>query len=236
MIVSFSGLIGSGKDTAAKYLIDNYGFTKMSFSGSLKDAVAAILGWDRNLLEGETPESRAWREQIDEWWSNELGREVTPRWALQYIGTEVMRGRLHPEIWALSLKNKLVNRTGKVVLTDTRFINELHMVKNLDGYEFGIYRKLPRWVPNFYRRLEVELDMGIEALDMAYASDRETLEEATRKAGKVVAPGLHESEYMHMGWLGFDQVIDNNKPLQELYKTLDLFCAQKGIPRVGNAV
>ena len=80
-IISISGLIGSGKDTIAEYLINNHGFKKDSFAATLKDAVAAMFGWDRAMLEGATPETRALREQVDQWWANRLGiPHLTPRW------------------------------------------------------------------------------------------------------------------------------------------------------------
>ena len=48
------------------------GYQRISFAGVLKDACANIFGWDRVLLEGNTPESRAFREMPDEWWSKRL--------------------------------------------------------------------------------------------------------------------------------------------------------------------
>ena len=73
MIIGFVGLIGSGKDTAADYLVNNRGFKRDSFAAPLKDAVANVFGWDRQLLEGATAESRHWREQTDLWWASRLG-------------------------------------------------------------------------------------------------------------------------------------------------------------------
>ena len=69
MIVGFVGFIGSGKDTAADYLVNSYGFRRDSFANTLKDAVANVFGWDRTLLEGRTKEAREWREQVDPWLS-----------------------------------------------------------------------------------------------------------------------------------------------------------------------
>ena len=71
-ILAFTGFRSSGKDTAADYISNTRGYTKDSFANPLKDAAANLFSWPRYLLQGDTPESREWREQIDEWWSNEL--------------------------------------------------------------------------------------------------------------------------------------------------------------------
>ena len=114
MIIGVCGLIGAGKDTVADYLVNIHEFRRESFAGTLKDAVSAVFGWDRIMLEGRTRASRAWREQPDQWWSQRLGREITPRWILQYWGTEVCRRSFHDDIWIASLENKLRNATDNI--------------------------------------------------------------------------------------------------------------------------
>ena len=92
MIIGVCGFIGSGKDTIADYLVNFHEFRRESFASTLKDAVAAVFGWDRTLLEGRTKEAREWREQVDPWWAARLDMPtLTPRWVLQYWGTEVCR-------------------------------------------------------------------------------------------------------------------------------------------------
>ena len=56
MIIGLVGFIGSGKDTVASRFI-SYGCVKDSFAAPLKDACAAIFGWPRELLEGDTVDS-----------------------------------------------------------------------------------------------------------------------------------------------------------------------------------
>ena len=69
MIIGLVGLKGCGKDTAADYFITHYdNWIKGSFADSLKDTCACVFGWDRELLEGSTQDSRAWRETSDTWW------------------------------------------------------------------------------------------------------------------------------------------------------------------------
>ena len=87
-IVAICGFIGSGKNTAADYLVSDCKFVRASFASSLKDAVSSVFGWDRELLEGITEESRLWRENVDIWWSERLNiPNLTPRWVLQHWGT-----------------------------------------------------------------------------------------------------------------------------------------------------
>jgi len=108
MIIGITGLISSGKDTAADYLIRFHGFKKLSYAGTLKDCVASIFGWDREMLEGTTQSSREWREKIDPWWAKRLDMpHLTPRWVLQYWGTEVGRRTFHNDIWVASIENQL---------------------------------------------------------------------------------------------------------------------------------
>ena len=58
MIIGICGLIGCGKGTVGDILVDDYGFTKLSFADKLKDGVATVFNWDRAMLEGDTVESR----------------------------------------------------------------------------------------------------------------------------------------------------------------------------------
>jgi hypothetical protein len=131
MIIGICGFIGSGKDTIADYLVNLHHFRRESFANSLKDAVAQVFGWDRTMLEGRTKQAREWREQRDEWWSNRLGKNITPRWVLQYWGTEIMRGHFHDSIWIDSFTARY--KGGKIVLSDTRFINEIETIRALKG-------------------------------------------------------------------------------------------------------
>ena len=197
-IISISGFIGSGKDTAAEYLINNHNFTKLSFAGSLKDAVAVVFGWDRVLLEGETLESRQWREQIDPWWAARLNMpHLTPRWVLQYWGTEVCRQGFHEDIWVASLENKILKCEGNIVITDARFANELNVVKKLNGKLIRIERgELPDWYDT-----AVKFNQGIE--------------------GCLPPQGGHASEYSSVG-LDYDCYLANNGTKEDLFASLNL--------------
>ena len=99
MIIGICGLIGSGKGSVADILVENHNFEKLSFADKLKDGVASVFGWDRDMLEGDTDRSRIWREKQDEFWTNETEMSVTPRLVLQLFGTDCMRNGFFDGIW-----------------------------------------------------------------------------------------------------------------------------------------
>jgi hypothetical protein len=145
-IIGVVGFIGSGKGTVGDYLVNAHGFTSASFAHSLKDAAAAIFGWPRDLLEGNTLESRGWREVPCPYWSSKMGKPITPRWVLQYLGTDVMRDHFIDNIWIWSLEKKLSEHHGPTVITDVRFPNEIEVIKNLGGKLIWVRRHPePEW-------------------------------------------------------------------------------------------
>ena len=131
MLIGLVGLIGSGKDTVAERLITHYGYKRDSFAKSLKDAVSSMFNWDREMLEGNTESSRHWREQPDKFWSERMGAEITPRWVLQYFGTEVMRQGMYDGIWVDSVIGRY--KGENTVISDTRFQNEIKTIKAHGG-------------------------------------------------------------------------------------------------------
>jgi hypothetical protein len=141
MIVGFVGFISAGKDTAADYLVNYHQFRRESFANTLKDAVANVFGWDRTLLEGRTAQAREWREQVDPWWAERLNMpKLTPRWVLQYWGTEVCRHGFHDDIWIASLENKMRKTSDNIVISDVRFPNEIKAIHNAGGIVVRIKR------------------------------------------------------------------------------------------------
>tara|TARA_B100001057_G_scaffold56961_2_gene50495 strand:- start:3126 stop:3710 length:585 start_codon:yes stop_codon:yes gene_type:complete len=148
MIIGICGLIGSGKGTVADVLVKTHNFTKLSFADKLKDGVATIFGWDRAMLEGDTDESRQWRELKDDFWSNETKMEVTPRLVLQLFGTDCMRNGFDDGIWVSTIKKKLLeNPTIDYVVPDVRFANEVDMIRDIGGEVWEIKRGPdPQWL------------------------------------------------------------------------------------------
>ncbi len=145
MIIGICGLIGSGKGTVGDILVEQ-GFTKVSFADKLKDGVATIFGWNRAMLEGDTDESRQWREQPDDFWTQETGRNITPRIVLQEFGTECMRDGFDDGVWVSLLKKQMLDSPGDYVIPDVRFRNEQDMIRELGGEIWRVQRgDVPEW-------------------------------------------------------------------------------------------
>ncbi len=144
-LIGICGPIGAGKDTIAGTLV-GIGWMRYSMANPLKDLTARLFDWPRDMVEGSTDASRKWREQPDAWWSERLGREVTPRWALQYLGTEVMRQNFHNEIWVACMERFVTQNNFDVVISDVRFPNEIEAVRRLGGEIWQVHRNpLPYW-------------------------------------------------------------------------------------------
>ena len=196
MIIGICGFIGSGKDTIADYLVNLHHFRRESFASTLKDAVAQVFGWDRTMLEGRTKQAREWREQVDPWWANRLNMpNLTPRWILQYWGTEVCRQGFHDDMWIASLENKLRTSTDNVVISDCRFPNEIKSIKQAGGIIVCVKRGIqPHW------------------LDIAMQANR----------GSGNAQDWLKNEKIHASetaWVGthFDDVLDNDGTIDDLF-------------------
>ncbi len=151
MIIGIVGHIGSGKDTVGNFITESVGKTGRtdSFAAPLKDLCSSIFGWPRHLLEGNTMESREFRETPDIFWTSKTGIDnFTPRLALQLVGTDVLRDHFHNDIWINSLEYRLrkISDSDTVVVTDARFTNELNIIKHLCGTIIWVQRGgLPAW-------------------------------------------------------------------------------------------
>ena len=203
MIIGLSGLIGSGKNTAADYLKRSHGFTQLAFADALKDTVGNIFRWPRHLLEGDTDESRIFRETIDEWWSRRLGiKNFTPRYALQHIGTDVFRQHFNDSIWILSVESKIADLQEhgySVVVTDVRFPNEMSALRSL-GARFLLISPVQK--PAWY--------------DVARGFTSDNRAQGMRD----LYPSVHASEY---AWVSqeFDAEIVNSGTINDLYDCVE---------------
>lgn len=205
LVVGFVGFISSGKDTAADYLVNYHQFRRDSFANALKDAVSAVFGWDRVLLEGRTAESREWREKVDTWWADRLNMpDLTPRWVLQHWGTEVCRQGFHDDIWIASLEHRILKTRDNIVITDVRFPNEITAIRNAGGIVVRIKRGPdPEWYQD-------AINVNAGPTNMSWAISKWKIEELK----------IHASE---TAWIGLptDATINNDSTIDHLFSQLE---------------
>lgn len=123
-VVALTGAAGSGKSTAAEYLIRHHGYERVKFAGPLKDMCRAI-GLTDSQIEGDRKEEAA---------AMLSGR--TPRHVMQTLGTEWGRKCIGEDFWAelwVHHANNALAAGGRVVTDDCRFPNEAEAVRSLGG-------------------------------------------------------------------------------------------------------
>ena len=202
------------------------------FADKLKDIICILINCTREQLESESFKSK---ELGEEWWywymeldggyspiildyltttKKELksyeGLELikpTPRFLLQFIGTNLFRDQLHPEIWVSSLMSEYKPYSipikdlgvGKgfewgeaypnFIITDTRFINELEAVKKRGGITIRVNRPCNICGGSGYHKMSCPVSKS----------------------------GEHYSE-IALDSAAFDFVINNNKDIEHLVK------------------
>ena len=196
LIIGLVGFIGAGKGTVGE-LLRLHGYKQASFAGALKDTASVLFGWDRALLEGDTVESRIFREQKDDFWSSRFGYDFSPRLALQLLGTEAGRDVFHKDVWIYALENR-IRQLPKVVITDTRFPNEIEFIRANGGVIVEVKRgERPEWYDHALHTNKLNSDLM-----------------------SMYHPNVHISEW---AWIGqkIDFTINNSGTLDDLKKGVD---------------
>ena len=118
-LIGFAGKARSGKDTAGKYLVDEYQFLRYSFAQPLKDAAKIMFHL--------TDEQVEQKENVIEPWGK------SPRELYQLLGTDVARS-IDVNVWVKGAEIFKQENTGRsIVITDVRFSNEAYWIRNNGG-------------------------------------------------------------------------------------------------------
>jgi len=145
VLLGIMGPIGSGKSTVANHLVKKHGFVEKSFAEPLKKACQELFLFTNDQMFGTQDQKMT----PDERWFG-----CSPRTALQFVGTELLRDNLntimpglgknifthHFTIWYLNEIAK--NPDIKVVVSDVRFQNEVNVIHSLGGSVIKITRDM----------------------------------------------------------------------------------------------
>jgi len=131
-IIGITGLAGSGKSTIADILEFDFGFVRVKMAGPLKSMLRAI-GLGDAEIEGDLKTKPC-----------ALLGGVTPRHAMQTLGTEWGRNCIHPnlwvDLWGEDVCSALDYGAPGVVCDDVRFANEAAKVRSFGGEIWGVSR------------------------------------------------------------------------------------------------
>jgi hypothetical protein len=142
VIIALSGPAGSGKNTVASMLRHIASFdaitTEMAFADPMKAFAKEIFDFTHHQLYGPSEA----RNGPDGRYTRPDGTPLTPRFALQTLGTEWGRN-CDPELWVKYALRKAAERevAGEVIIiTDCRFANEAKAVRAVGGQVWFVDR------------------------------------------------------------------------------------------------
>lgn len=152
--ITLAGRKQVGKDTSARYIKNMVESARpgtkvhiVHFADALKEACVAVFGIPRSDMETETgkqkPTEILWPSANAEGWHaytsdsakvfNDLnpsaGSPMTVREILQFVGTELFRTQIDPDLWVKSVFRRQYGENDIVVVADCRFPNEASYAK-----------------------------------------------------------------------------------------------------------
>jgi hypothetical protein len=154
-VVALSGKSGSGKDTAAEYLVEHYGYTRIALADILKEEVSRAHGIPLSLMHTrEDKEAVLFHLPVDPrdltsariqgvFEESLQGNYWTPRALCLLEGAT--RRAVDPDYWVRKVLKEIEYHTDKIyVISDIRFISEVETLRRALGEELSLIR-LERW-------------------------------------------------------------------------------------------
>jgi predicted Rdx family selenoprotein len=132
-VIGLSGYARSGKDTVARILVEQHGFTRVAYADALRDVALRVdpyvttAGTKLSTIVG----SYGWERAKDNF------PEV--RRLLQQLGVAV-RDLVDTDAWVTAADRKMSDGAGRYVLPDMRFPNEIRLVRALGGLTVRVHR------------------------------------------------------------------------------------------------
>lgn len=141
-IIGLMGYARSGKDTVGRILVEEHGFTRISFADPLR-AIALAINPFIGFTNPQTHQPEGIRLEslvsLIGWDKAKVGYPEVRR-LLQAIGTEAGRNILGATVWVDLLEKKIKEKKANYVITDVRFQNEVNVVRGLGGKLWWINR------------------------------------------------------------------------------------------------
>jgi dephospho-CoA kinase len=130
MIIGISGKMGVGKDECFKQLkLAGVDCVQLSVATPLKDMVAKYWGYSKKQIKEKPPEVRS-------------NLQIVGRMMREVVDPDFFTHQLNDLIYAdKDLKKRLTSKKKHIVVTDLRYLGEVHMIRN---EMLGIHIKVER--------------------------------------------------------------------------------------------
>lgn len=122
-IIGICGRRRSGKDVIAEHLVNKYDFVNCKIADKLKKVCQLLFNFTDDEIE-------VTKDETNEKW------QISPRQAMQFIGTEVMQFEIQKLLPGIRrnfwIKTMLENHYGhheRIVISDLRFLHEVEAIK-----------------------------------------------------------------------------------------------------------
>lgn len=146
IVIGLTGFAGAGKSTVANYLVEQHGFTRLSFAAPLKKMLRTldpVMGpppkFHHYDLKFRLSDLWALAERMckdfpelspEQWikdgpWGDEYRR------LLQVLGTDCIRA-VDGDFWVKAATKQITQQHGKYVFDDVRFPNEAEVIKDFN--------------------------------------------------------------------------------------------------------
>jgi hypothetical protein len=144
MIIGFTGVKGSGKDTCGQFLVETYEFTRVAFADRLKEAVAILFDISVENVDDYKDDAGGTLPRVQV--ILDIASKVTLHPSIEYVyswreflqrfGTEMGRNTFGKNFWIDQWENYLYQnsiRDDNIVVTDVRFQNEVERIQTMGG-------------------------------------------------------------------------------------------------------
>jgi hypothetical protein len=130
MIIGLSGYAQSGKDTVAKYLVENRGFERVAFADPIRDFLLEV----NPILENGLHLTSV----VDKFGWELAKKKEEVRRLLQATGVAA-RKHVDEDLWIIKAL-RTMSGDGNYVVTDVRFQNEASMIRMSGGQVWRVER------------------------------------------------------------------------------------------------